>query len=375
MAPATPATEMAAIAASTWLTREAGGTDPASLRRALDARYGKDRTFSVPILTALTIARRLGPDGWRHVAQLPFELAAAPHQAFAWLRLPVVSYALPALIAIGQARHVNRPTRNPITRLARSLVRRATLAKLRRHPAHDRRLPRSDAAHQLRRDEPGRRRPGRARGGAPRPGVPRSVRARRWQLADRHQPGDVGDDAVDRGPRGGRAGGDVARRRRPDAVARVAPRSAISGRTSLHARGARRLGVDGSGRRRAGRRRHRRCAARARALAWTGRGRARRRARPRGRRSRCDVAARPAEPRRRDADLLPRLDRPALRPQRTGADRARGAGVVRLASAAVASGGAARRRRAGRGGPVSVARAARRRRLRAAVVRQRSGAR
>jgi squalene-hopene/tetraprenyl-beta-curcumene cyclase len=129
--PSTPATEMAAIGAATWLTREAGGTDPASLRRALDARYGKDRTFSVPILTALAIARRLGPDGWRHVGQLPFELAAAPHQAFAWLRLPVVSYALPALIAIGQARHVNRPTRNPITRVARALTRGTTLATLR----------------------------------------------------------------------------------------------------------------------------------------------------------------------------------------------------------------------------------------------------
>jgi squalene-hopene/tetraprenyl-beta-curcumene cyclase len=131
MAPSTPATARAGVAASTWLTRAAGGVDAASLRRALDARYGKDRTFSVPILTALTIANRLGPAGWRHVAQLPFELAAAPHQAFAWLRLPVVSYALPALIAIGQARHVNRPTRNPLTRLGRALTRRATLAKLR----------------------------------------------------------------------------------------------------------------------------------------------------------------------------------------------------------------------------------------------------
>jgi squalene-hopene/tetraprenyl-beta-curcumene cyclase len=131
VAPSTPATAIAALSASAWLTRAAGGVDAASLRRALDARYGKDRTFSVPILTALTIANRLGPHGWRHVAQLPFELAAAPHQAFAWLRLPVVSYALPALIAIGQARHANRPSRNPITRVCRTLTRRATLATLR----------------------------------------------------------------------------------------------------------------------------------------------------------------------------------------------------------------------------------------------------
>ena len=47
------------------------------------------------------------------------------------------------------------------------------------------------------------------------------------------------------------------------------------------------------------------------------------------------LAARPAEPRRRHADLLPRLDRPALRSQRPGAHRARGARVVRLAAAPV----------------------------------------
>ena len=102
VAPSTPATDAAARKAEAWLTHVAGGVDGGSLRRALDARYGADRTFSVPILTALAIAGRL--PSWRHVAQLPFELAAAPHQLFASLRLPVVSYALPPLIAIGQVR-------------------------------------------------------------------------------------------------------------------------------------------------------------------------------------------------------------------------------------------------------------------------------
>jgi len=82
---------------------------PVPLPKAIERRYGKDRTFSVPILTALTIGGRLGADGWSKVPQLPFELAACPHQWFQWLRLPVVSYALPALIAIGLARHRNRP--------------------------------------------------------------------------------------------------------------------------------------------------------------------------------------------------------------------------------------------------------------------------
>lgn len=105
---------------------------PSSLVSALLERYGSDRTFSAPILTACALAGRLGTGttAWRHVPALPFELAACPHQWFAALRLPVVSYALPALIAIGQARHFHLPSRNPFARLARSLLRRRTLRVL-----------------------------------------------------------------------------------------------------------------------------------------------------------------------------------------------------------------------------------------------------
>ncbi len=58
---------------------------------------------------------------------MPFELALCPQQWFKRLRLPVVSYALPALIAIGQVRHHFSPTRNPILRPVRALARRRTL--------------------------------------------------------------------------------------------------------------------------------------------------------------------------------------------------------------------------------------------------------
>ena len=61
------------------------------MRQAIADRYGKDRTFSVPILTMLSLAGRLGADPWRLVPQLPFELAACPHRWFQWLRLPVGS--------------------------------------------------------------------------------------------------------------------------------------------------------------------------------------------------------------------------------------------------------------------------------------------
>jgi squalene-hopene/tetraprenyl-beta-curcumene cyclase len=107
-----------------WLSKAAGGLDPDTIARAVIARYGKDRTFSVPILTMCALAGRLGPcrAAWRHIPQLPFELAACPYQWFQWIKLPVVSYALPALIAIGHVRHVQAPTRNPVARLIRRLT-------------------------------------------------------------------------------------------------------------------------------------------------------------------------------------------------------------------------------------------------------------
>ncbi|MCA9055921.1 MAG: squalene--hopene cyclase [Planctomycetaceae bacterium] len=84
---------------------------------ALVARYGKDKTFSVPILTHCALA---GLVDWRQITPLPFELACVPARFYKTVRLPVVSYALPALIAIGQVRHHFAPTWNPVTRVLRN---------------------------------------------------------------------------------------------------------------------------------------------------------------------------------------------------------------------------------------------------------------
>ena len=118
--------------AESWLARAAGSLEPAKLAVAVKARYGKDHTFSVPILTMCALAGRLGSGraAWRFVPQLPFELAACPYQWFQWLRLPVVSYALPALIAIGQVRHAHRPTRNWFARALRRMTWNRTLRLL-----------------------------------------------------------------------------------------------------------------------------------------------------------------------------------------------------------------------------------------------------
>jgi squalene-hopene/tetraprenyl-beta-curcumene cyclase len=119
----------AAARAEAWLRGRAGDLSPASLKTAIIARYGRDRTFSAPILAALAVAGRLGEgaETWRMVPQLPFELAACPHRWFQFLRLPVVSYALPALVAIGLVRHQHAPSRNPLAAALRDGLRARTL--------------------------------------------------------------------------------------------------------------------------------------------------------------------------------------------------------------------------------------------------------
>lgn len=95
----------------------------------LRKRYGKDKTFAVPILTNCALA---GCVPWREVSPLPFELACLPQKFLRFVNLPVVSYALPALIAIGQARFHHRKPWNPIARLIRSATLEKSLAVLER---------------------------------------------------------------------------------------------------------------------------------------------------------------------------------------------------------------------------------------------------
>jgi squalene-hopene/tetraprenyl-beta-curcumene cyclase len=109
-------------AACDWIDK-AGGV-PAVL-----ARYGRDRTFSIPILTHCALA---GLVDWGVVLPLPFELACLPARFYKTVRLPVVSYALPALIAIGQVRHHFRRPWNPLTRLLRAWARQPSLDVLER---------------------------------------------------------------------------------------------------------------------------------------------------------------------------------------------------------------------------------------------------
>ncbi len=90
----------------------------------LRRRYGTDKTFVVPIMTNLAIA---GLVSWDDVPRLPFEAAAVPQSFYRLVRMPVVSYAIPALVAIGQARHFHgSPTWWPLRKFRSTAVPRTT---------------------------------------------------------------------------------------------------------------------------------------------------------------------------------------------------------------------------------------------------------
>ena len=82
----------------------------------LRKRYGKDKTFAVPILANCAMA---GMVHWKEVSALPFEAACVPQRFYNLMQLPVVSYAIPALVAIGQVKFVHDPPWDPVRRLVR----------------------------------------------------------------------------------------------------------------------------------------------------------------------------------------------------------------------------------------------------------------
>jgi len=168
-----------------WISERIGGLSPANIANAVLNHYGNDKTFSVPILLMCAIAGKLGnrrersevggqrsdekqrtsnengtyppdngprtsdpgprpPDlessvgryrgkgisGWKHVPQLPFELSILPHSFFRLIKLPVVSYALPALITMGIAKHHNSPSCFFPLRFLRNILKAKALSAL-----------------------------------------------------------------------------------------------------------------------------------------------------------------------------------------------------------------------------------------------------
>lgn len=120
--------ERALTAARAYVSRNAGGS-PAQIAAAVERIYGADRTFAAPILMNCALA---GIVRWDSLADLPFELAVLPRAMYGVLGLQVVSYALPALIAVGLSieRHTARSqsARDVLRRLCEPAVRRRLAA-------------------------------------------------------------------------------------------------------------------------------------------------------------------------------------------------------------------------------------------------------
>ncbi|MCM8535449.1 MAG: hypothetical protein NE334_05890 [Lentisphaeraceae bacterium] len=111
-----------------YISKEAGSLEPDKIIDKVLSFYGDDHTFSVPILTTCTLAGCFGEDKsiWKRIPQLPFELSVFPSKFFKNLKLDVVSYALPALIAIGIVRFKHRRSfLNPLSYIRSGAVNKA----------------------------------------------------------------------------------------------------------------------------------------------------------------------------------------------------------------------------------------------------------
>ena len=89
--------------AKKYLVEKFGGASDSHIVKGVLAYYGKDLTFSAPILVMCALAGVI--TSWKEIPQLPFEVSVLPQSVFRFFRLPVVSYAIPALIAVGILRY------------------------------------------------------------------------------------------------------------------------------------------------------------------------------------------------------------------------------------------------------------------------------
>ncbi len=115
-----------------WIERKTKSLDPGGIASAIRKIYGKDLTFSAPILTLYALSDFSGhhPRVWDSAPQLPFEVAALPRAFLKTFKITVVSYALPALISIGLVRHKKKPSRNPALRFLRNRLEKSVMDRL-----------------------------------------------------------------------------------------------------------------------------------------------------------------------------------------------------------------------------------------------------
>jgi len=94
--------------------------------------YQTDRTFSVPILAMCALCGVPGKEAYERIPQLPFELSLLPRSFYSALNLSVVSYAIPALIAVGIAIFKHKNCQNSLVRQIRQSAVNKSLRLLRK---------------------------------------------------------------------------------------------------------------------------------------------------------------------------------------------------------------------------------------------------
>lgn len=113
-----------------WLKEKGISLDPHTVISNILHFYGKDYTFSIPILSMLTLCQVMPSSSLHKIPGLPFELALLPASWYRFFNLRVVSYALPALIAVGIYLHRNRKKTILKTGLIRNQFIKPALNKL-----------------------------------------------------------------------------------------------------------------------------------------------------------------------------------------------------------------------------------------------------
>jgi squalene-hopene/tetraprenyl-beta-curcumene cyclase len=124
-----------------YLAERFGGVEEQHIIEGILRYYGKDLTFSVPILVMCALAGLIRT--WQRIPRFPFRAALIPQRFFRYLRLPVVSYAIPALIAVGilqykhhkQERFRRKNKRRPLSHGQLNGIDRALKVLLRLQPA------------------------------------------------------------------------------------------------------------------------------------------------------------------------------------------------------------------------------------------------
>ncbi len=115
-----------------WLKTKGITLEPKNITLSILKFYGKDLTFSVPILSMLHLAGVLPTSSLKEIPRLPFELTLLPQSLYRFFNLRVVSYALPALIGVGIYLHTKRK-KNPLSIMSyRNIFIKPAIRKLER---------------------------------------------------------------------------------------------------------------------------------------------------------------------------------------------------------------------------------------------------